>query len=548
MDMPPGELVTPPKNTSDNTADPTAIDLTKMSLPDSTGATSPVWRLAISEGPAVWSTPGAKLNAAWNNNLWSTGGTAPVLPDPDDPFAATKYPGFTFRRLVYFTAAPAPNNFPLNPPGMTGTPDVFYPSSGTATPVEPGCYAVIGPGSQDTTASGLTVISAVADGNETSAGGPTVNAVAGNSGASSTGASPNNATARLIKLNQVSASLTQQLEVYNFGTKGLLHGGGTSMTADICVLANDGVIRPPVALVINSPNRLNVSEPGSNSGYTLATNSHSYYPAAGYNSDGTYKTAIWDHPLDRFLGGVGGGVTPVNAIDGSPNVWNNFLKFDAIHFAYAVVYLQRLADPLKPYNVNNPAQNNPSQPNYYNPYLTIDKSTVDLTSYNGAAATSDNVKTFPGGGNSVNRSSGTTTPPSKYSTLLATAINSATGYQSVGLGTHHAAGRNFRRLAARSPPPSPWHRRRRTGLRCGCRSRSLPRPDLSPASRGGDWLQLCGLLPGWEPARQDQRLRFQRISDAFSRRTCRGRWSWQPAAGEQPELQLASGGTRRNGY
>ena len=47
-----------------------------------------------------------------------------------------------------------------------------------------------------------------------------------------------------------------------------------------------------------------------------------------------------------------------------------------------IIHLQRLANPLLPYN------NTPTDPNY-NPYRTIDTMPIDLTAFNGITPTGD---------------------------------------------------------------------------------------------------------------------------------------------------------------
>ena len=120
-----------------------------------------------------------------------------------------------------------------------------------------------------------------------------------------------------------------------------VHGDG--------LLANDDLdldIQPPIAVVINPPDfvlnepkRLSVSEPTK--GYKKPFNNASTPPNA-------YEPA-YDAPFDRDPAVTTNGTTP----------------------RYRLIYLQRLANPLREYNADT------------NPYRTIDKAQIDLTAFNG---------------------------------------------------------------------------------------------------------------------------------------------------------------------
>ena len=56
---------------------------------------------------------------------------------------------------------------------------------------------------------------------------------------------------------------------------------------------------------------------------------------------------------------------------------------DGTYVNYRVVYLQRLANPLLPYD------NTPTRPAKYNPYRTIDQMAIDVTAFNGISTDSD---------------------------------------------------------------------------------------------------------------------------------------------------------------
>ena len=123
---------------------------------------------------------------------------------------------------------------------------------------------------------------------------------------------------------------TDQVGVYN--------NGGT--TNDLP--STTTTIKKPTAVVINSPRRLSISEPKD--GYTLSGVADvplDYDPSTAI-SDAIIKAAIWnDGRTDRI----------------------------------AALHLQRLANPLLPYNALS------------NPYRTVDSMPIDLTSFNGLTNT-----------------------------------------------------------------------------------------------------------------------------------------------------------------
>ncbi len=115
-------------------------------------------------------------------------------------------------------------------------------------------------------------------------------------------------------------------------------------------------IPKPVTVVINSPKPLNISEPpnlvGAN-GYPAYTGTNVYAPP-------------FDRPLDSY---------------GDPLTAQQLLT-DGTVANFKTVYLQRLANPLLPWNPL-PGQAGYIATNPVNPYITVDQSTVDLTVFNG---------------------------------------------------------------------------------------------------------------------------------------------------------------------
>ena len=105
-------------------------------------------------------------------------------------------------------------------------------------------------------------------------------------------------------------------------------------------------IQPPVAVIINNPRRLSVSEPYG--GYTDLSPDG----ATAYTLTTGYSPA-WDIPFD--------------SPHASPmTLMSSAIEKDGRTDNVKIVYLQRLANPLMPYN------NTSTDPDY-NPYRTIDR-------------------------------------------------------------------------------------------------------------------------------------------------------------------------------
>lgn len=239
--------------------------------------------------------------------------------DPDDPVNPA-----TVDRVVYFVDPNA-----TLPDGTT----VTLPSGGNVqfhadgnfgprvAPVLPGRYTLIGPGQPTDTNMSTTYLGFHSGENP---GNVPMN--------------PNELPRRIVLMPN-SNPATSQVAIYN--------AGGT--TPDGAALS----IKPRAAVVINQPCRLNISEPDD--GYASAG---AYNPATGY------PTPI-DVPLDA------GGNSPMQSA-----VFNNG-RTDNVR----MIHLQRLANPLLPYNTTVPV----TDP-LYNPYRTIDTMPLDLAAFNGIVA------------------------------------------------------------------------------------------------------------------------------------------------------------------
>ena len=298
----------------DTTAGKWKLDLTKVSGTGS-GSTlgAPVWRLAIAGGTLTG------------------GGTSEPL-DPDDP-DSNKVP--TIEREVYFV-----NKSSATLPGTLGNSHAqFYPSTtsnSTSILISPGGYAVIGPGEKDSTYQNNNP-------KRTYIGFPS----GGTAGTEST---------RYIDLGGTGTTLV------NNNTNSRL---GQAVTDPESTVTSK--INRPAVLAIDAPNRLSVSEPISGAGTKdyddleadqkeitgQGRRAGGSGTAPGVDTNGKY-TKIYDIPFDQ------------KRTDDKKAV-----QTDGTTSKYRMIYLQRLANPLAPYDAST------------NPYRTVDAMAVDLTSFNG---------------------------------------------------------------------------------------------------------------------------------------------------------------------
>jgi hypothetical protein len=285
---------------------------------------SPVWRLLIASGTV-------------------SGGTfvgTTLVPDPDDPDTG-KRP--TIEREVYFVSTDK-----ATLPAKVGKVQYYPTKTPTDAAIPPGGYAVVGPGESDTayqnkhpkrTYIGFLTSSA------TAAGGWPVG----------------NDSTRRIDLDSTSST-----------TLPVQHNVNSPVDPQSSLINN------PVKLAIDLPYRLSVSEPIDSSGVneytTMETKAFATAIGMSRDHDGKYvkgsAAAAIDVPFDLR-----------REDDKDAKI---FAK-DQTNAAYRIIYLQRLANPLKPYN------NVPTSADY-NPYLTVDNMAVDLTVFNGATTDADEKK------------------------------------------------------------------------------------------------------------------------------------------------------------
>jgi len=291
-------------------------------------ASSPVWRIVIVVPKAI--DPAQIQNAIPTNN-------GDELPDPDNPILANRP---TIERAGYF----------VNLSGMTtpGDGQVSYCPSGNnarSVVVPPSGYAVIGSGD-------------IAQANRTYIG-------------FERGSPPSHSTSttRMVTLNP-----------------------GDLTAANPWILRNIGAVQPavpvPQVLGIDAgvrgnntvPQRLSVSEPTM--GYVPYEKDGKGMQASYAAASGQYNETLdipvdWQRELQPNLNAA--------AHEGTIKVWTNYLSHNATFPAYRIIYLQRLADPTRPWvsDIPSPTNNNPQ---LWNPYRTIDAMTVDLTTFNGMSA------------------------------------------------------------------------------------------------------------------------------------------------------------------
>lgn len=341
-----------------NLAQVAHVPPTAPPLPPSPAA-SPVWRLAIAYSPLGYDT---HLSAA---------ATSYTL-DPRAP----QLPSTKISRAVYFTPYQAAfSSVPGTINEISASQSFFADADvvplSTFLMVPPGQYAVVGPASPV---------------NATNQPATSTAAVFSNSIFIGQNYSSSGATGRV---SPAANSYPEQLELGGgggwTGPVGM-YSGGTALapynktvppfsTTDIKPVIGVpiqtnwldafGNYIPHLSTSINSPPanlqttlRMSISEPLT--GYPVfggvVADDGFYYSGQGTPTGGQFPT----HPFDS-----GNSTTP--ALTSSPNPY----VIDGTTNAYTIVFLQRLANPLIPWN------------QYSNPYITVDSMPVDLTGYTG---------------------------------------------------------------------------------------------------------------------------------------------------------------------
>jgi hypothetical protein len=234
-------------------------------------------------------------------------------PDPDDPNRAARP---QVDRSIYFVQPPAGFN--------ASDGQRYYPSAAAQlAPVLPGRYAVVGPG--EASGTGVTTIGFRTDDRE---------------------GKQANETRRIVLTPNADPN-TMQVDVRD---------NQVPSGSDLDQVRN--VILQATAVVVNQPRRLSVSEPKD--GYPANDEKGEPYDAA----TGEYPNAF-DRPLDSEE-------KRADDKDDVPALLQN-----GTTPRFRIVHLQRLADPMQPYDEN------------LNPYLTIDSMPIDLTAFNGVTKDTD---------------------------------------------------------------------------------------------------------------------------------------------------------------
>lgn len=268
---------------------------------------SPIWRLVV-------------VDACPTSGMTDTDGDGTadtyVEVDPSDPAQSGK-----ILRSVYFVDSSV--TVPVDGAVQFRPSDTMH---GRIAPVLPGRYAVIGPGQPADTTSSTTFIG-FKNGEATQAP---------------------DARRFVLSPNANPLDTSRHLRIF---------AKGGNDDADDALEALRSRIHEPVAVVINSPQRLSVTEPVA--GYPPSDpNGTAYDVNNGY-------TFPFDAPLDA------GGDFWDRAEDGTAREKAIKLKDNGVFAGVFVLHLQRLANPLVKHDRDA------------NPYKTIDVAPIDVVSFNG---------------------------------------------------------------------------------------------------------------------------------------------------------------------
>jgi hypothetical protein len=276
--------------------------------PNAAGINSPVWRMIVVRGDDLHSDPDH-----WDPNL---------RPDANH-----------VERAIYFSG----NSAEIPTGRGAGNGHEQYYSRKAVAPLLPGRYAVIG-------GSGNKVLN-----------GNTYQSFIGRSSA----ATANGGIGTLDYANTRRFELTPNINP-NQGNQVRLHDNINPFGYGDAVNAGTNANAPPIAIIIDShikggvgvSHSLSLTEPIG--GYTAAL-----ALPIDWTDDEPQLATIADTPLDE----------PPIPVD--PNVMPRLVENNGTFFDYAVVHLQRLANPLQPYHPTT------------NPYRTIDSHSIDVTAFNG---------------------------------------------------------------------------------------------------------------------------------------------------------------------
>ncbi len=296
---------------------------------------SPIWRMLV-----VRNAPGAMAS---NSHTNISNGANPDLPRPES------LPANDIERSIYFTD-PTTMVGRAATQGLTLNHGTAYWSNLAIAPLLPGRYAVVGGYDEVNGNDYITYV-----GRADNAG----------TGAVDDGYRTSNNTRRIVLAPNINP---------DFGTPQVQVLDNTNVAGQNEI--NTAQVQFPIAAVINQggagsaySRKLTITEPVN--GYTLPGNIGFVQPASsGTNLDGEYEE------IDPATGMTLGTQRPIDVpldrsrMDGNGNEWE-FLNLETTRGNVRTLLLQRLANPLELWHPIN------------NPYITIDRSSVDVTAFNG---------------------------------------------------------------------------------------------------------------------------------------------------------------------
>ncbi|MFH1920526.1 MAG: hypothetical protein ABIP48_11650, partial [Planctomycetota bacterium] len=280
----------------------------------------PVWRMLIAEPDGDPDADPLTFEATQRN-------------DPDEPTSDPRFQP-TIERSVYFI----PPSGPYDDGALVLR---YYSSSPNLTPVMPGRYAVIGPADAAGAASGTTYLGFRLDDPERD-GSP---------------------APRRIELTPNAVPPALQVAVYaNDVTQPDVQSIPVAAQPAVAVVIDRTVAGPQLN---RTEPRFSVSEPTNGYPVYNDTVNNQFNPPRDIPLDDPASpdsgvTELWDH---RYPG----------------NRESKGIMYEGTSRRFRVIYLQRLANPLAPWNVR------------YNPYRTVDSMQVDLTAFNGMVVADDPI-------------------------------------------------------------------------------------------------------------------------------------------------------------
>lgn len=331
------------------------------------GAVSPTWRLAI----AYSSTKDEK------GFYTASPGASTISSNPIDPRVPV-LPANYIHRVAYFT--PLASTASLAPTDVTNAWQKFVVNpllvpTGTPVVLAPNCYALVGPASVDPRGNSMANIAATFFGLRSKANDSTV-APDGKQ----------NSYPAYVQLNGLTGS--EAVGVYNnFGLgSGPMGGGpGTPVGPYVSTVPQTNiktVVGLPLATVFLDTNQAPVAPGGASTSLRFSVSEPEYgYPL----QTGLSPNPTWDDDCFYLSGGMAAQKYPTTPFDSAsdplsinPNTYVG--APDGTIANYTTIYLQRLANPLAPWDSTA------------NPYLTVDSMPLDLTKYTGE---NQSAKTTP---------------------------------------------------------------------------------------------------------------------------------------------------------